>query len=305
MNFDITILGCGAATPTQRLSPTAQFVSIHEHAFLIDCGEGTQMRIRQMGFKMQKIEAIFISHLHGDHFFGLIGLLSTFSLLGRTKELTIVAPKDLEPWVFQTLRISDSFLTFPIQFVATEKNQSSTVYETDFLTVKAIPVKHRIACHAFLFTEKPHPLKIHKSSIQEHQLGIEEMVQLKKGIDVIRDNGETIYSSEVCEPALRQRKYFFCSDTLPLKLEDPELFELDLLYHESTFLEDHIERAAHTFHSTAKQAAMVANHLCAKRLLLGHFSARYHDLGLFDVEAKQEFSNVQVAKEGETYSIEL
>ncbi len=305
MNFDITILGCGAATPTQRLSPTAQFVSIHDHSFLIDCGEGTQMRIRQMGFKMQKIEAIFISHLHGDHFFGLIGLLSTFSLLGRTKELSIIAPKDLEPWIFQTLRISDSYLTFQVQFVATEKNQSGTIYETDFLTVKAVPVKHRIACHAFLFSEKPHPLKIHKSAIEEHQLGIEDMVQLKRGIDVFGENGKTILSVDVCEPALPIRKYFFCSDTVPLKLEDEELFDVDLLYHESTFLEDHVERAAHTFHSTARQAADVANHLRAKKLLLGHFSARYHDLSLFEKEAQEVFAQSQVAIEGSTYSIKL
>ncbi len=263
------------------------------------------MRIRQMGFKMQKIEAIFISHLHGDHFFGLIGLLSTFSLLGRTKDLTIVAPKDLEPWIFQTLRISDSFLTFRIHFVPTEKNQSSIIYETDFLTVSAVPVKHRIACHAFLFNEKPHALKIYKSAIQEHQLGIEEMVQLKKGLNIHRENGEVIHSATVCEPAQKQRKYLFCSDTLPLKLNEPDLFDVDLLYHESTFLEEHVERAAHTFHSTAKQAAHVANHLRAKDLLLGHFSARYHDLTLFETEASTIFSNVRVAQEGVTYSIEL
>jgi ribonuclease Z len=305
LNFDITILGCGAATPTQRLSPTAQFVSIHEHSFLIDCGEGTQIRIREMGFKMQKIEAIFISHLHGDHFFGLIGLLSTFSLLGRTKDLTVIAPRDLEPWIFQTLRISDSYLTFPVHFVATEKNESAVVYETEFLTVKAVPVKHRIACHAFLFAEKPHPLKVKKYCIEDYQLGIEEMVKLKRGEDVIREGGEVIRVSSVCEEPQPPRKYFFCSDTLPLKLEDADLFNVDLLYHESTFLDDHIERAAHTFHSTARQAAQVANHLQAKKLLLGHFSARYHDLSLFATEAQLEFAESEAAKEGSTYSIPL
>lgn len=305
MNFDITILGCGAATPTQRLSPTAQFVSIHEHSFLIDCGEGTQTRIRQMGFKMQKIEAIFISHLHGDHFFGLIGLLSTFSLLGRTKELTIVAPGDLEAWLYQTMRISDSFFTFPLHFVTTQKNETNWVYETEFLKVKAIPVRHRIACHAFIFEEKPHPRKVIKSAIQEYKLGIEEMVHLKRGEDIIRESGEMVQCNQVCEAPMKQRKYIFCSDTSPLQWMDPDVFDADLLYHEATFLEEHAERARQTFHSTAKQAAGVALHLRSKQLILGHFSARYHDLQLFEQEAQTVFQNVSVAVEGQTYSIEL
>lgn len=305
MNFDITILGCGAATPTQRLAPTAQFVSIHEQSILLDCGEGTQIRLRQLGIKMQKIQVICISHLHGDHIFGLVGLLSTYSLLGRTKELSIIGPPDLEEWVLHTLKISASYLTFPLNFITTSSKEELLVWESEHVQIYSVPLKHRIACSGYLLREREHPRKIFKSAIEEFQLGIEEMVHLKRGMEIERENGQVISPEMVCEPSVPVRSYFFCTDTLPLSKSFDLLFGIDLLYHESTFLEEHVERAKSTFHSTAKQAAVVANHLRAKKLLLGHFSARYPDYQAFVDEAKEVFTQVELAEEGKTWKIEL
>jgi ribonuclease Z len=305
LNFDITILGCGAATPTQRLAPTAQFVSIHEQSILLDCGEGTQIRLRELGIKMQKIQVICISHLHGDHIFGLVGLLSTYSLLGRTKELMIIGPPDLEEWVLHTLKISASYLTFPLIFIPTSNKEEELVWESDHVQIYSVPLKHRIACCGYLLREREHARKIYKSAIEEFQLGIEEMVQLKRGMEIERDSGQVITPSMVCEPPVQVRSYFFCTDTLPLNKNFDLLFEVDLLYHESTFLEEHTERAKATFHSTAKQAARVASHLRCKNLILGHFSARYPDYQIFVEEAKEIFPNVELAEEGKTWRIEL
>ncbi len=304
MNFDITILGCGAATPTQRLRPTAQIVSVRDHYFLLDCGEGTQMQLRQYGIKMQRIEVIFISHLHGDHIYGLIGLLSTFSLLGRTADLTIVGPPELQEWLSLTFKISDTYLSFPLHFVETKKS-SEWIWENDFLKVKSIPVKHRMACNAYLFVEKPLERKIIKSFIPFYKLTLDELLVLKKDKVVVRDDGKVIDPNEVCSPRQQERKYFFCTDTLPLQISDADLMGLDLLYHEATFLEDHVKRAKETHHSTARQAAEVASFYRAKKLILGHFSARYLDLSAFEVEAGSIFPQVECAEEGKKYSIEI
>ncbi len=304
MNFDITILGCGAATPTLRLRPTAQVVSVRDHYFLLDCGEGTQMQLRQYGIKMQRIEVIFISHLHGDHIYGLIGLLSTFSLLGRIAGLTIVGPPELKDWLDLSFKISDTYLSFPLHFISTH-SQAEWIWENDFLKVKSVPVKHRMACNAFLFEEKPIERKIVKSFISSHLLTLDELLILKKDSAVVREDGQVIHPNEVCLPRQRVRKYFFCTDTLPLQIADDDLQHLDLLYHEATFLEEHAKRAKETHHSTARQAAEVAQYYGAKRLILGHFSARYSDLSLFESEAKGTFEHVECAEEGKKYNIPI
>ena len=297
-------MGCGAATPTQRLRPTAQIVSVRDHYFLLDCGEGTQIQLRQYGIKMQRIEVIFISHLHGDHIYGLIGLLSTFSLLGRTAYLTIVGPPELQEWLALTFRISDTYLSFPLQFIETSK-RSDWIWENDFLKVKSIPVKHRMACNAYLFVEKPLERKIVKSFIPHYRLTLDELLVLKKDKPIHREDGKVIEPNEVCSPRQQVRKYFFCTDTLPLKLEDEDLIGIDLLYHEATFLEDHVKRAKETHHSTARQAAEVALFYQARKLILGHFSARYPDLSAFELEAGSVFPQVECAQEGTKYSIEI
>jgi len=305
MNFDITILGCGAATPTKRHRPTAQVVSIRDHLFLVDCGEGTQLQLRDLGIKMQRISHILISHLHGDHFYGLMGLLSTYALLGRTKELVIIAPPELESWIGLTLKVSASYLTYPLTFISSSAEESGVVWENEWLTIHSIPLKHRIQCNGFLFQEKAHERKLIKSIVHERSIGISESIALKKNLIVHRDNGEEIRPDDVCEPLAWPRSYFFCTDTLPLQFHYSPLLGVDLLYHESTFLEEHATRAKATFHSTARQAAQVAASLQAHQLILGHFSARYGDLNLFLEEAHSVFSSASLAVEGKTWSIPL
>ncbi len=305
MNFDITILGCGAATPTKRHRPTAQIVSIRDHLFLVDCGEGTQMQLRDLSIKMQRISHILISHLHGDHFYGLIGLLSTYALLGRTKELMIIGPKELEPWILNTLRVSSSYLTYPLLFSPTPENEKAVIWENDWLSIHSIPLKHRVQCNGFLFQEKSHERKLIKWMVKEFKIGIEESIALKKNQVIKRANGEVIDPNIVCEPIIQQRSYFFCTDTLPLLFDYAALQNIDLLYHESTFLEEHTQRAKATFHSTARQAAQVALNLRAKALILGHFSARYPHLEDFVLEAKSIFPFTTLAEEGKTWSIPL
>lgn len=305
MNFDVTILGCGAATPTKRHRPTAQIVSIRDHLFLVDCGEGTQMQLRDLGIKMQRISHILISHLHGDHFYGLIGLLSTYALLGRTKELVLIAPPELESWIASTLKMSASYLTFPLLFIPSSAKDCEVVWENEWLTIHSIPLKHRIQCNGFLFQEKDHERKLIKSIVKERNIGITESIALKKNIAVHRENGEVIVPDAVCEPPALPRRYFFCTDTLPIPFHYSPLLGVDLLYHESTFLEEHSVRAKATFHCTARQAAQVAVGLQAHQLILGHFSARYGDLNIFLEESQTVFSNASLAVEGKTWSIPL
>ena len=305
MNFDITILGCGAATPTRRHRPTAQVVSIRDNYFLLDCGEGTQMQMRELGIKMQRIDYILISHLHGDHIYGLLGLLSTFSLLGRTQSVTLIGPADLKKWVDDSFKMSETYLTYPIEFIATHQDVVEVVWQNEWLEVHAIPLKHRLHCNGFLFKEKPHERKVMKSMLGEKKILLEEIIQLKKNQVVHRDNGEVLDPDEVCSPPFRQRSYFFSSDTIPILHEYDVLKGVDMLYHEATFLNDKIERAKTTFHSTAEQAAKVAQHLGVKKLLLGHFSARYGDLNAFIEEAKPFFEAVEIAEEGRTWEIPL
>ena len=262
------------------------------------------MQLRQYGIKLQRIEVIFISHLHGDHIYGLVGLLSTFSLLGRTADLTIVGPPELQEWLSLTFKISDTYLSFPLHFVETKKS-SEWIWENEFLKVKSIPVKHRMACNAYLFVEKPLERKIIKSFIPFYKLTLDELLVLKKDKAVIRDDGKVIDPNDVCSPRQQERKYFFCTDTLPLQISDVDIMGLDLLYHEATFLEDHVKRAKDTHHSTARQAAEVASFYQAKKLILGHFSTRYSDLSAFEEEAGSIFPQVECAEEGKKYSIDI
>jgi ribonuclease Z len=305
VNFDVTILGCGAATPTRRHRPTAQLVSIRDHYFLLDCGEGTQMQMRELGIKMQRIGHILISHLHGDHIYGLLGLLSTYALLGRTQPLVLIGPPDLKKWIDDSFKMSASYLTYPLQFIATNGELMELIWENDWLEIHAIPLKHRLHCNGFLFKEKPHERKVIKSMISERKILLEEIVQLKRNQNVNRANGEVLHADEVCYPSMKQRRYFFSSDTIPIYHECKDLEEVDLIYHEATFLNDKIDRAKSTFHSTAAQAAQVAQHLSAKRLILGHFSARYPELHSFIEEAKPHFEHVEIAEEGKTWEIPL
>lgn len=302
MIFQVTILGCGAATPTARHSPTAQLVNIHDKYFLIDCGEGTQVQLRKFRLKMQRIQCIFISHLHGDHFFGLIGLISTYALLGRTAPLTIYGPAGLEQIIRMQLELSDSHFEYDLNFVETKADGKHLLFEDETLQVFSFPLKHRVVTTGFLFEEKERPLNVRKSAIAEFHLQPSEILQLKKGLSVQRENEiiPVVGTTEKPEPA---KRYAYCSDTAYLESVVPFIQGSDLLYHESTFLEVDAERAKKTFHSTAMQAATIAKMADVKQLIIGHYSSRYSDDQEFLKEASGVFSNAFLANEGLQFNL--
>jgi ribonuclease Z len=298
MTFKVIIFGCGAATPTLQHHPSAQVVNLHDKLFLVDCGEGTQLQFRKYGFGFQKISAIFISHLHGDHYLGLVGLMSSMHLLGRKQKLKIFGPPALEQLIRINLELSSTYLDYEVEFTTTSDTEKILVHEDQTLRVFSVPLKHRVFCTGFLFEEKQRPLKVKRDFIEEYQLMPSQILLLKKGEDVVLEDGRIVTCDEVCVTPPPPRKYAYCSDTTYL----PELAQMiegvDLLYHESTFLESEVLRAAQTFHSTAKQAATIAGMAKVKHLLLGHFSSRYRDDQLFLEEASPIFEKVSLANEG-------
>lgn len=298
MKFDLTILGCGAATPTLKRNPTAQLLNVHDKLFLIDCAEGTQLQLRRYKIKFQKINQIFISHLHGDHYLGLIGLMSSMHLLGRKKKLQIFGPPGLDQLIQQNLQLSDTWLNYEWDFKATSDSEKELLLEDNTLRIYSFPLKHRIHCAGFLFEEKHRKPKVKKEYINRYELGIVQIKDLKNSEDVELENGDILKAEDATIPAIPPRSYAYCSDTafypkLAEFLESP-----DLIYHEATFLEEHATRAKETFHSTAGQAAQIAAMLGAKKLLLGHYSSRYTDLGPFIEEASEHFKYVALANDG-------
>jgi len=302
MIFQVTILGCGAATPTARHSPTAQLVNIHDKYFLIDCGEGTQVQMRKFRLKMQRIQCIFISHLHGDHFFGLIGLISTYALLGRTAPLTIYGPPGLEQIIRLQLELSDSHFEYELNFVETKAEGMQLLFEDETIRVSSFPLKHRVVTTGFLFEEKERPLNVRKSAIAEFRLQPSEILQLKKGLPVEREQ-ETIAVAGATEKPEPAKRYAYCSDTAYLESVIPFIEGSDLLYHEATFLEADSERAKKTFHSTAIQAATIAKMAQVKQLVIGHYSSRYSDETAFLTEASSVFERTSLANEGLQFNL--
>ena len=302
MQFQLTILGCGAATPTSRHKPTAQVVNVHDKYFLIDCGEGTQMQLRKYKVKMQRIQAIFISHLHGDHFFGLIGLLSTYNLLGRKTPLTIYGPPGLEEVIRLQFKVSESYFEYELNFVETQDKEKQLIFEDDTVRVFSFPLKHRVPCTGFVFEEKERKLNIEKWAIIEFKLQPSEILLLKKGIDVEREQ-EVIPFGKVTSPSIPIRRYAYCSDTAYDERIVPHILNSDLVYHETTFLAEDTERAKKTFHSTTIQAATIAKMAGAKKLVVGHYSSRYSDDEVFKVEAQPVFPNTEIANEGVIFDL--
>ncbi len=300
----MNILGCAAATPTLHRQPTAQLINVHDKLILIDCSEGTQVQLRRFKFRFQKINHIFISHLHGDHYLGLFGLISSMHLLGRTKELHIYGPPELHLLIDMHIKASQTFLNYTYVFHGTSTDGVVNLYEDNTFTVKSFPLKHRIPTTGFIVTEKPKKNRIIKEMISEYTLGVEEILRLKKGEDIIREAGEKILSKNCTLPPLPPRKYIYMSDTAPLSQLPEQVMNADLLYHESTFLEDNKERAKKTFHSTAKQAANIALQSNAAKLCIGHYSNRYTDISEFSKEAKEVFSEVILARDGLSIRIE-
>jgi ribonuclease Z len=298
MKFEITILGCGSATPTLLRNPTSQVVNIMERYMMIDCAEGTQLQLRKYKVAFQKIDHIFISHLHGDHYLGLVGLVSSFHLFGRSKILHIYGPKDLEQIIFNQLKASKTFLCYQIEFHPLANDSSELIFEDAIVEVHTIPLKHRIYCNGFLFKEKKKERRLSKELITEYNIPVEMMPKLKKG----EDWGD-LKNQELTLPAHKSRSYAFCSDTSYTESIIPLIQGVDLLYHEATFLDDMKDRAKSTFHSTAKQAAKIGQLANVKSLLLGHYSARYISSAEFEYEAKEVFETVKAVEDGDVFTI--
>jgi ribonuclease Z len=302
-DFEVTILGCGSATPSLLRNPSAQLLNAAGHFFLIDCGEGTQIQLRKNNIKIQRISHIFISHLHGDHYLGLLGLMQTMHLLGRKTKLTLVCPPELKEIIDLQNKHSQTTIVYDIEYIFTNPKQAEIVWEDDKIEIKSFPLRHRINCTGFLFKEKPHFKNIIKEKLQEFNVPTSEVNKLRLGLDAINKKGKTIANDKLTLMASPQRSYAYCSDTNYYEEIIEHIKGADLVYHEATFLEAEIERAKKTFHSTAKQAATIASKAQIKQLLLGHFSARYGNTDGFIEEANPIFQNTLVAQEGQTYKI--
>lgn len=301
--FELTILGSSAATPTSNRNPTSQLLNIAERFFLIDCGEGTQIQMRKFKTRFQNINHIFISHLHGDHFLGLPGLLASMHLLGRKNDLCIYGPKELEEIINVVHRYSDTHLNYRIEFIATQNKEKQLLWEDHKVEVYSFPLQHRIATTGFLFKEKPLPYNIDKYKLEKLDVSFAEIHKLKQGFDAIDNQGNTISKELLTIAPPNPRSFAFCSDTRFFKELANDIKDVDLLYHESTFLNDRADRAEQTFHSTAQQAAQMAKLCGARKLILGHFSARYNELQPFLEEALPYFSPIDLAKEGSVFTI--
>ena len=301
--FELLILGSSSASPTSDRNQSSQLLNIAERYFLIDCGEATQIQLRKFKAKFQAIDHIFISHLHGDHFFGLPGLLSSMHLLGRKQDITIYCPKELKMVIDVINEASETYLNFKVNWVFTANDGLNLLFEDDKVEVYSFPLRHRIFCTGFLFKEKPLPRKIDKYKLDKYNVSTADILLLKNGEDVINKEGETIKNADITLSARNAKSYAYCSDTIYFEKIIEFIKEVDLLYHESTFLNDKKERADKTFHSTAEQAAKIAKAANVKQLLLGHFSARYGDLEQFIAEAKPVFDNCLLATDGKRITI--
>jgi ribonuclease Z len=299
----LTILGCYAATPRTITNPTSQVLEIKNRMFLIDCGEGTQVQLRKNKIKFSKINQVFISHLHGDHFFGLIGLISTFSLLGRTTDLYIYGPKGIKEIIILQLRLSNSWTNYGLYFHELESEESEVVFEDDKVLVTTIPLKHRVYTNGFLFQEKVGERKLNMDAVLNHEIESCYYQKIKNGKDITLDDGKLIANSVLTFDPIEPKSYAFCSDTVFHEDIIPIIENVDVLYHESTFLESEVSLANKTLHSTAKEAARIALKANAKQLILGHYSTRYESIDLFKEEAKTIFPEVLLAEDGKTFEL--
>ena len=299
--MNLTILGCYAATPRTLTNPTAQVLEMKNRMFLIDCGEGTQVQLRKHKIRFTKINHIFLSHLHGDHFYGLIGLISTFSLLGRKNDLHIYGPKGVKQVTLLQLKISASWTSFNLYFHELESDEPQLIFEDDKVSVTTIPLKHRVYTNGFLFREKPDYRKLNVEAV--NQYGIETCYyhKIKAGGDITLDDGRIIPNSELTFDPVPAKSYAFCSDTMYNEDIVPLIQNVDVLYHESTFLDSEEHLCEKTMHSTAKQAASIAKSANVKHLVLGHFSTRYSSIEMFKEEAQTVFPNIHLADDGKIF----
>ncbi len=292
------ILGCYAATPRTLTNPTAQVLEIKNHLFLIDCGEGTQVQLRKQKLKFNKINHIFISHLHGDHFYGLIGLISTFMLLNRPNDLHIYAPKGVKEVILLQLKLSGSYTGYQLFFHELTETTSQVIFEDEKVIVQTIPLKHRVYTNGFLFTEKLSERKLNYEAVAKYKIETCYFQKIKNGSDIVLDSGERILNEELTFNPAEPKSYAFCSDTVYNEDIVPIIKNVTALYHESTFLEKDNAYTQKTMHTTAIEAAKIAKLANAKNLILGHYSTRYGNIELFKEEAQTIFNNVFLADDG-------
>ncbi|HET8860523.1 ribonuclease Z [Marivirga sp.] len=303
MSFEVHILGSNSAAPAHGRHHTSQILQIQDLQIMIDCGEGTQLQMKKYGLRKNRLSHIFISHLHGDHFLGLMGLLSTMHLNGRKTDLYLYGPEGLSEIIQLHLKYANTRLNYQIHFRELKGEQSEMILDHPKITVQTIPLQHRIPCTGFLIREKPKPKRLIKEKVSA--LGVRDINILKRGEDVFDESGKLKFKNEdYTLPAKRSRSYAYCSDTKYSEDIIPLVKEVDLLYHEGTFLHDNLERAEATFHTTAKQAGVFAQKANVGQLLIGHFSNRYKELQPLLEEAKEEFMNTALAEEGKVFILE-
>jgi ribonuclease Z len=298
MKFEITILGSGSALPTLQRNPTAHFVECNNRFILIDCAEGTQIQLRKFKVKFQKIDVILISHLHGDHYFGLVGLLSSMHLLGRDKKLLVVGPEHLEALIRPQLEVGGHQLNYVLEFKALPYPSHEVVFEDKKIEIKCFPLLHRIPTHGYQIAEKTPKFKLNKIAFDAHGLNLADIPKIKEGFNITLENGTTIPNETLVLAPETPKKYAYCSDTKYSEKIVPYILAADLLYHEATFIEEQRERAKQTFHSTAGDAAKIAKQAGVKKLIIGHFSSRYQDFVAHSNEASAIFSNTILAEDG-------
>lgn len=301
--FRVHILGCGSALPTLHHNASAQVVEIRGKLFLVDCGEGTQVQLRRSRLRFTKISAVFITHLHGDHCFGLIGMLSTFGLLGRTARLAIYAPAALEDMLKQQMQLFCHDFDYEVDFHAVDTSQQQVIYEDRSLTVESIPLEHRMPCCGYLFREKPSMPHIRRDMIDFYQIPTSQINNIKAGADWKTPDGEVVKNERLVEPADPTRSYAYCSDTRYIPTLPSRIKGVSTLYHESTYGEDNLLMAQKYYHSTARQAALVAREAGVGQLLLGHYSSRYEDEQVLLREAREVFENTHLTDENAVFDI--
>ena len=303
MGFELTILGSSSATPIFNRHPTSQLLNIRDRYFLIDCGEGTLLQLLRYRIRYHRISHIFISHLHGDHYLGLVGLLSTFHLQGRTSELHLYGQQELMDIVEIQLRVSNTILRYNLIFHPVRHYTPEVILEDDEIQVRSLVLNHRVPCTGFLFVEKSRPRKLIIQKVQQKNIPISYYNKLKSGADYIDESGNVIPNYELIETPPKARSYAYCSDTMYDPMLKDELKGVDLLYHEATFLHELLERATQTYHCTALQAAQLAKDAEVSRLLIGHFSARYKELDPLLIEAQSIFKETELALEGRKFKV--
>lgn len=301
--FKVHILGCGSALPTLRHYASSQVIEVRDKAFMVDCGEGTQIQLRRTHIHFNRISSVFITHLHGDHCFGLPGMISTFGMLGRTAPLHIYAAKELEPLLNAQLRMFCAGLEYEVVFHEVDTTQSKIIYEDKSLTVTTVPLNHRIACCGYIFKEKPTLPHIRRDMIDFYKIPEYERNNIKNGADWITTEGKTIPNSYLTTPAGEPRSYAYCSDTKFIPHLSGLVKGVDTLYHEATYCTKDEKRAALYYHSTARQAATIAKEAGVKKLLLGHYSARYENEQVLLDEAREVFSETYLTYEMDVFDI--